>query len=209
MKRTLSLILALALALSLAACGKKDDNSGAADAPADSLTILNKVWESYTDDEKFPAAGGDYEHAADNAPGAFDPSDADNLSYMLSVPTDDASLIDDAASLMHMMNMNTFTCGALRTASADDAAKLASDLRDAIQAKQWMCGFPDKLVIATLGNYVVSVYGDEELVNTFRDKLLAAYSDASVVYDEAIDGGDGDWSGEVSIDGPAALSPVA
>ncbi len=209
MKRTLSLILALALALSLAACGKKDDNSGAADAPADSLTILNKVWESYTDDEKFPAAGGDYEHAVDNAPGAFDPSDADNLSYMLSVPTDDASLIDDAASLMHMMNMNTFTCGALRTASADDAAKLASDLRDAIQAKQWMCGFPDKLVIATLGNYVVSVYGDEELVNTFRDKLLAAYSDASVVYDEAIDGGDGDWSGEVSIDGPAALSPVA
>ncbi len=209
MKRTLSLILALALALSLAACGKKDDNSGAADAPADSLTILNKVWESYTDDEKFPAAGGDYEHAVDNAPGAFDLSDADNLSYMLSVPTDDASLIDDAASLMHMMNMNTFTCGALRTASADDAAKLASDLRDAIQAKQWMCGFPDKLVIATLGNYVVSVYGDEELVNTFRDKLLAAYSDASVVYDEAIDGGDGDWSGEVSIDGPAALSPVA
>lgn len=209
MKRTLSLILALALALSLAACGKKDDNSGAADAPADSLTILNKVWESYTDDEKFPAAGGDYEHAVDNAPGAFDLSDADNLSYMLSVPTDDASLIDDAASLMHMMNMNTFTCGALRTASADDAAKLASDLRDAIQAKQWMCGFPDKLVIATLGNYVVSVYGDEELVNTFRDKLLAAYSDASIVYDEAIDGGDGDWSGEVSIDGPAALSPIA
>ena len=209
MKRTLSLILAFALALSLAACGKKDDNSGAADAPADSLTILNKVWESYTDDEKFPAAGGDYEHAVDNAPGAFDLSDADNLSYMLSVPADDASLIDDAASLMHMMNMNTFTCGALRTASADDAAKLASDLRDAIQAKQWMCGFPDKLVIATLGNYVVSVYGDEELVNTFREKLLAAYSDASVVYDEAIDGGDGNWSGEVSIDGPAALSPVA
>ena len=209
MKRTLSLILALALALSLAACGKKDDNGGAADAPADSLTILNKVWESYTDDEKFPAAGGDYEHAVDNAPGAFDLSDADNLSYMLSVPADDASLIDDAASLMHMMNMNTFTCGALRTASADDAAKLASDLRDAIQAKQWMCGFPDKLVIATLGSYVVSVYGDADLIDTFRDKLLAAYSGASVVYDEAIDGGDGDWSGEVSIDGPAALSPVA
>ena len=110
---------------------------------------------------------------------------------------------------MHMMNMNTFTCGALRTASADDAAKLASDLRDAIQAKQWMCGFPDKLVIATLGGYVVSVYGDADLIDTFRDKLLAAYSGASVVYDEAIDGGDGDWSGEVSIDGPAALSPVA
>ena len=210
MKRTLSLILALVMALSLAACGKKDDGKADnADAPADSLTILNKVWESYTDDEKFPAAGGDYENSTENGPGKFDISDADNLSYLLTVPADDASLIDDAASLMHMMNMNTFTCGALRAANADDVSKLADDLRDAIQSKQWMCGFPDKLVIATLGNYVVSMYGEADLVNTFRDKLLAAYTDASVVYDEAIDGGDGDWSGEVSIDDPAAFGPVA
>lgn len=72
MKRTLSLILALVMALSLAACGKKDD--GKADAPADSLALLTKVWDSYTDDEKFPAAGGDYETSVDDAPGAFDPS---------------------------------------------------------------------------------------------------------------------------------------
>lgn len=59
MKRTLSLILALVMALSLAACGKKDD--GNADAPADSLALLTKVWDSYTDDEKFPAPAADYE----------------------------------------------------------------------------------------------------------------------------------------------------
>ena len=210
MKRTLSLILALVMALSLAACGKKEDNNkNTADLPADSLTILNKVWESYTDDEKFPAAGGDYENSTEDGPGKFDISDADNLSYLLTVPTDDASLLDDAASLMHMMNMNTFTCGALRTANADDVSKLADDMRDAIQSKQWMCGFPDKLVIATLGNYVVSMYGEADLIDTFRDKLLAAYTDASVVYDEAIGGGDGDWSGELPIDGPAAFGPVA
>lgn len=209
MKKTLSLILALALAISLMACGKKDSGNGDAssDAPADSLTILNKVWESYTDDEKFPAAGGDYDHSVDNVPGVFDVSNAENLSYLLTVPADDAALIDDAASLMHMMNMNTFTCGVLRTANAEDAAKLAEDMRDAIQAKQWMCGFPDKLVVATLGSYVISMYGDKELIDTFRDKLLAAYADASVVYDEAI-GSDGDWSDELPIDDPAALGPV-
>lgn len=192
MKRTLSLILALVMAVSLMACGKKDDNKGGdTDTPADSLTILNKVWESYTDDEKFPAAGGDIENSVDDAPGAFNVSDTDSLEYLLTVPTEDASLIDDAASLMHMMNANTFTCGALRVKNGDDAAKLAEDLRDAIQNKQWMCGFPDKLVIATLGNYVVSVYGDEELVNTFRDKLQAAYSDTAIAYDEMI--GDGEF----------------
>ena len=63
---------------------------------------------------------------------------------------------------------------------------VAQDLRDAIQSKQWMCGFPDKLVIFTYDQYVVSLYGDEDLVNTFRDKLTAAYSDAVVAYDEAI-----------------------
>ena len=204
MKRTLSLILALVMALSLAACGTKDGGKADnADAPADSLTILNKVWESYTDDEKFPAAGGDYEHSVDDAPGAFDLSDADNLSYLLTVPAEDASLIDDAASLMHMMNMNTFTCGAMRVVNSDDVTKLADDLRDAIQGKQWMCGFPDKLVIATLGNYVISMYGDADLIDTFRDKLLAAYTDTSVVYDESI------GEGEITDGGVVAFSPVA
>ena len=186
MKRTLSLMLALVMAVSLMACGKKDDGKSNADAPADSLALLTKVWDSYTDDEKFPAAGGDYETSVDDAPGAFDPSNADNLNFLLTVPTEDASLIDDAASLMHMMNATTFTCGALRVKNGDDAAKLAEDLRDAIQNKQWMCGFPDKLVIFTYDQYVVSLYGDEELVNTFRDKFTATYSDSTIAYDEAI-----------------------
>ena len=210
MKRTLSLLLALVMALSLMACGKKDEQKDdASSAPADSLTLLETVWNSYTDEEKFPAAGGDYDNSVDSAPGAFDLSNADNLSYLLSVPADDAALIDDAASLMHMMNMNTFTCGALRVKNIDDTAKLADDIRNAVQGKQWMCGFPDKLVIFTLENYVVSMYGDEDLVNTFRDKLLSAYADASVTYDEAIGGGAGDWSGDLPIDSPAAFGPVA
>ena len=113
-------------------------------------------------------------------------SNADNLSYLLTFPADDASLIDSAASLVHMMNLNTFTCGAFHVADANNVARLADDLRTTIQAKRWMCGFPDKLVIVTVGQSVFSVYGNEELVNTFRDKLLASYPTATAVYDEAI-----------------------
>ena len=162
----------------------------AEDKPAaavdDALTILNAIWNTYSDEEKFPAAGGDSEHAVDGAPGSFDVSNADSLNYQLTFPTDDASLIDSAASLVHMMNMNTFTCGAFHVADANNVAKLADDLRTTIQAKRWMCGFPDKLVIVTVGQSVLSVYGNEELVNTFRDKLLTSYSAATAVYDEAI-----------------------
>ena len=162
----------------------------AEDKPAaavdDALTILNAIWNTYSDEEKFPAAGGDSEHAVDGAPGSFDVSNADSLSYLLTFPADDASLIDSAASLVHMMNLNTFTCGAFHVADANNVARLADDLRTTIQTKRWMCGFPDKLVIVTVGQSVLSVYGNEELVNTFRDKLLASYPTAAAVYDEAI-----------------------
>ena len=172
--------------------------------PADATALLTAVWDAHSDDEKFPAAGGDYENPVEDAPGAVSIADADNLNYMLTLPVEDAGKIDGAASLSHMMNANTFTCGALRVKNGDDAAKLAEDLRDAIQNKQWMCGFPDKLVIATLGNYVVSVYGDEELVNTFRDKLQAAYSDAAIAYDEMI--GEGEFSDgeDTALEAPVA-----
>ena len=162
----------------------------AEDKPAaavdDALTILNAIWNTYSDEEKFPAAGGDSEHAVDGAPGSFDVSNADNLTYQLTFPSADVSLIDGAASLVHMMNLNTFTCGAFHVSDASNVSTVAADIRSAVQGKQWMCGFPERLVILTSGQYVVSVYGNESLVNTFRDKFVAAHSGASTVYDEAI-----------------------
>ena len=150
------------------------------------LSLLTSVWSTYSEDDKFPAAGGDAEHSVDGAPGSFDVSNADSLTYQLTFPSADVSLIDGAASLVHMMNLNTFTCGAFHVSDAGNVSTIAADIRSAVQGKQWMCGFPDKLVIFTSGQYVVSVYGNESLVNTFRDKFVAAHSGASTVYDEAI-----------------------
>ena len=150
------------------------------------LSLLTSVWSTYSEDDKFPAAGGDAEHAVDGAPGSFDVSNADNLTYQLTFPSADVSLIDGAASLVHMMNLNTFTCGAFHVSDAGNVSTVAADIRSAVQGKQWMCGFPERLVILTSGQYVVSVYGNESLVNTFRDKFVAAHSGASTVYDEAI-----------------------
>lgn len=175
-----------------APASKPSAPSKPAETPAEqntgALSLLTSVWGTYSEDDKFPAGGGDAEHAVDDAPGSFDVSNADSLTYQLTFPSDDASLIDGAASLVHMMNMNTFTCGAFHVADAGNVSKVAGDIRSAVQGKQWMCGFPDKLVIFTTGQYVVSVYGDEDLVNTFRDKFSACHSGAVAVYDEAISG---------------------
>ena len=169
------------------ASSEKTETEQPAASSGDPLSILNTVWGTYSEDEKFPAAGGDYEHAVDGAPGSFDVSNGDSLASQLTFPAGDAGLIDSAAALTHMMNSNTFTCGAFHVASKDNVSQLAQDLRSEFQGKHWMCGFPDKLVVASMGQYVVSVYGDEELVNTFRDKLKSSYPSVTVLYDENLD----------------------
>ena len=185
MKKFVSILLAALFVLAFAACGN-NGGTPAGDKVTDPLEVLNKTWSSLPEDYKFPAAGGDNNHPVEDKPGTFDISDADSLDYMLSFPADSASLIDSAASISHMMNMNTFTCGAYHVKNAADAKTLAQSLRDSIQSRQWMCGFPDKLVILTLGDYVISCYGAEDLVDQFSEKVTEAFADAAVVCDEAI-----------------------
>lgn len=153
----------------------------------DAETLLSTVWATYTEDEKFPAAGGDYNNNVDGAPGRFDITDTASLSSMLILPEENAADIDDAASLVHMMNLNTFTCGAFHVIDAEKVASTAETLRNALASRHWMCGFPDKYVIFTYGNYVVSLFGNEDLVNTFRDKFQSTYPDAAVAYEEAVE----------------------
>ena len=162
------------------------DTAGESNGESDANALLTTVWESYTEDEKFSVAGGDYNHPVEDAPGAFDITDTASLSSMLVLPETAAADIDDAASLIHMMNANTFTCGAFHVTDSEKVSTVADALRDAISSRHWMCGFPDKFVIITYEQYVVSVFGDEELVNTFRDKFTAAYADAAIAYEEAI-----------------------
>lgn len=162
------------------------DSAGDSNGESDANALLTTVWGSYTEDEKFSVAGGDYNHPVEDAPGAFDITDTASLSSMLVLPETAAADIDDAASLIHMMNANTFTCGAFHVTDSEKVSTVADALRDAISSRHWMCGFPDKFVIITYGQYVVSVFGAEDLVNTFRDKFTAAYADAAIAYEEAI-----------------------
>ena len=190
MKKFLTLLLAAVMTLSLAACGSKtDDNNGSDDnQPASALDLLNAVWAKYGDDDKFPVMGGDTneDNMVENAPGNFSVEDGDALDYSLSFPAADADKLSDAASLIHMMNANTFTAGAFHVASSSDVDSVVSDLKDNVMSRQWMCGFPDKLVILTLGDYVVSCYGAEDLVDQFSAKVTEAFADAAVACDEAI-----------------------
>ena len=188
MKKLFSLLLAAAMILSLAACGSKNDAGSGGGQPESALDLLNAVWSQYSDDDKFPAIGGDMSdgNTVEDAPGSFSIEDGDALDYSLGYPAADADKLAGAASLTHMMNANTFTAGAYRLNDSSDMDAVVSDLKDNIMSRQWMCGFPDKLVVITINEVVVAMYGDEELINSFRDTLTASYPAAVIDFDEAI-----------------------
>ena len=193
MKKILALLLAAVMVLSLAACTDKGSEGGATspsgaqtNQPKSALEILEKVWSKYSTDEKFPATGGSEKHMKDDMPGKFDVSDAEALDFELGFPKAQASEIDDAASLMHMLNQNNFSCGVYHVKDSGNAEALAGKIKENILARQWLCGFPEKLVILTVGDYIVSVFGTGELTDTFVAKLSAEYSSAKQLFDVPI-----------------------
>lgn len=186
MKKLVALMLTLTLAMGVTACGgaggqtAKDDTEG-----KKAVDILTDVWDVYEEDEKFAIGGGGYENMTMDTPGEVSVSDGDSLDGLLGFPADSATLIDDAASMMHMMNQNTFTAAAYHVADAGDVTAVADALKENIMNRQWLCGFPDDLVIYSVGtNYVVAAFGAEETVDSFEDHLEEVYTSSKNLYDE-------------------------
>ena len=192
MKKLVSLLLVFVMVAAMAAgCGEKKpaETEPSVVVPASALEILENIWALYGDDEKFFAMGGDFNNPVDNAPGNYSLEDAEMFSFQLYVPAEQVANVDQAASLIHAMNTNTFTSGVFHMTEGADAKAFAAAVRDNVQNAQWMCGFPEKLIVAVVGGeYVLMVFGLNDAVNPFETKLGTAYPDAEIVYNEAIAG---------------------
>ena len=191
MKKVIALILALVMVMALAACGGKEETpvetEPQVEVPGSALEILETVWALYGDDEKFPVMGGDMVNMVDGAPGAYGLEDVESLTYQLLVPAEEVANITEAASLFHGMMLNNFTCGVFKVAEGVDAAAFAETMHGAVATARWMCGMPEKELIAVIGGqYVLMTFGINDAVNPFEAKLTEAYPEATVVYSQAI-----------------------
>ena len=190
MKKFLALILALSMAVSMAACGgnstEETQEIVAQEMPASALEILENVWAEYAEEEKFPIIGGDMANPVDNAPGNYNIAD-ENISYSLLIPAEQVANITEAASMIHMMNANTFTCAAFKLAGGVAAADFGAAMKDAVLNNQWMCGFPERLLVRSFGDsYVVVAFGINDAMTPFDTHLSAAYPGMQTLADEAI-----------------------
>ena len=185
MKRIFTALLAVAIIFNLAGCSKAVSNAQieGIDAPVD---ILNDVWDIYKDDQKFWALGGDLNNIVNEAPGAFNIKDTQALAFNLLCKDEAAGMIDSAASLIHALNANLFTAAAYHLKDKNDVSQFAQKMQENILNNRWIDGFPDKLFIATVGDFVVVVFGVSEIADTFKTNLMAVFDTACIIAEKPI-----------------------
>lgn len=161
--------------------------NGNTDNATESVQILSAIWNQYGEGDKFAAYGGAVDNAVDNAPGALNMSDSEELTTRYLIPQDQLTAIRAGASLVHMMNNNIFTGVVVTLSENGDMKALYEAWRDTIQGNRWICGQPDRLLMASVDDtHLVMAFGSTEAMNTFTGKLSAAHSSAKVLYNEAV-----------------------
>ena len=201
MKKLIALLMALTMVAMMAACSTGNNNEApATDATetteavnvptvGSALEVLETIWNAYGDDEKFAVIGGNIENAVDGAPGNYDLAYAENLTYNLLVPAELIASIDDAASMIHMMNANNFTSGVVHLTEGTDVAAFTEAMHTAISTNPWICGFPEKMIVAVIdGSYVLISFGVNDAMNPFEAHLTEVYANAEIIYNEALAG---------------------
>lgn len=192
MKKLAVLLLAGVMTLGLVACGTKnaDSESGSKVEIADATELLTKTWEAVPEDKKFAVVGGDAENMVEEKAGKFNLEKAEELGLenTMCYPLDAVEYVDDAASLIHGMISNGFTAGAYHVTDAANVQNVVDAIKERTMNNRWMCGFPEKLIIVTVDDYVVSAFGYLDNIDAFSEALTSVYGDAAVVVvEEAIE----------------------
>ncbi len=178
-KRILFALLAVVMVITLAACGAGNTNKVEIESP---VALIDGVWTTFAEEEKFPVMGGDFNTPVDGAAGKFDITDKENAIATLHIAEDAIPLVDDVATLTHAMNANTFSAAAYHVADAKNTETLVNSLKDSIKGTRWMCGFPDTLIIYTVNDdYVVAAFGNKDAIANFKTKLATVYGESAAL----------------------------
>jgi len=169
-----------------------DDSGDGQNDPLDMLKTqscqyLAAIWEKFPEAERFAAYGGTVESATDNAPGELDMQNTEELTTKYLLPQDMLESVSEGASLVHMMNSNIFTAAVVKLRQPDQLTPLYEAWRNAIQNNRWICGQPDRLLMAKLDqDHLLMSFGSTQVMDQFATQLKAAVSDAEVLYQEAV-----------------------
>ena len=208
MMKLVTVLLCISLLLTLlAGCRRQTPNTTTADpstttAPlptpvvttpgtsdTKSAELLAAIWNRYAQEERFAAYGGTVEHSISDAPGDLDLGNIDELTGKYLIPSDRVEQLEDAASLVHMMNSNIFTAAVVELSDVAQLGSFAESWRDAIRQNRWICGQPDRMVMAVPEQgRVLMAFGSSDAMDVFGTHMKEAYPNIRILYQEAVVG---------------------
>lgn len=193
MKKLAAILLAGLITMGTTACADQKENTKAEETKteiADATELLAKVWEAVPEESRFYVVGGENDNFVEDQPGAMNLEKAEELGMenRMCYPMSAIEYIDDASSLIHGMISNGFTAGAYHVTEAANVETVAEQIKERTLSNQWMCGFPEKLVITSVEDYVVSFFGYTENIENFKEAMMEVYGDAvEVLVDQPIE----------------------
>ena len=97
---------------------------------------------------------------------------------------EDVENVSDAATMMHLMNANNLTAAAFKYEG--DTETLADVYTEAVDDKNWLCGAPEKFVIMKAGGYIISAFGQNDIVDTFTGYTEKLIDNAEVLTEHPV-----------------------
>lgn len=197
MKKILAFVLALTVVMAMAACTPANNNetTGAAEVlPANALELLTTTWANIAEENKFPVMGGDEANINWEGPGSVVlPGAEGNALWNLNIPEDQLANFTEAATAIHAMNTNIFAGCAVKLTEGADKTAVAQAIADGIKGTHFMCGHPERLIVVSLGDYLVVAFGldgveegNAKNITNFLTALQTAYATAKVLHDEPL-----------------------
>lgn len=165
MKKFLSVVLALTMVLSMAACGKKAEET---EAPALSVSgtmeeLLNKTIEERPVEFMGGVIPVDLTDSTEDGQWAI-------KSY---TGLEDAAQITEAAAYEPMMGSMAFSMVLVRLAEGADAKTVAESMKSGIDPRKWICVEADDLKVAGFGDVVMLI-----MLNSDSNMTAQSFVDA-------------------------------
>ena len=136
------------------------------------LEILDYAWVGMGAENQPASYGGHISAEYMGGPNTYELAYAEDLAATLLLPEDQMDVVIDAATVVHMMNANSMTVGVLKLREGTDVKAFADATVQRISGNQWMCGFPEKLVVIQVHeNFLLVGYGLAELIDPMVDGM--------------------------------------
>lgn len=149
--------------------------------------ILGDIWAQYEAQERFSVYGGVPSRPTPDGPGDLDLQLPEKWLENIRYPINCVDNVDQGACLTHLLNETLFTAAAFRVTDSENAASVLQQWRREVQRSNWSTVAPERLLLAQVGEkYLIMSMGSKNNIQTFRQKLKAAYPTACIFCEEPI-----------------------